>query len=79
MDHPSTPAPNPTPGRLRLLAAVTVLGVVWCVVLPWVGTTRYVRPMIEHNERWGINPTALFYTDVETMTYRDQMLRRPQK
>jgi len=79
MAPPSTPPPNPTPGRLRLLAAATVLVVLWCNVLPWVGTTRYVKPMIEHNERWGINPTALFYTDVEPMTYRDHMLRRAEQ
>ncbi|EMI20205.1 hypothetical protein RMSM_02859 [Rhodopirellula maiorica SM1] len=52
------------------------LVLLWCVVLPWLGTTRYVKPMIEHNERWGIDPTALFYTDVEAMTYRDRLLRR---
>ena len=77
MHHDLVEQPNPTRGRLRLLVAVTAIAVLWCVVLPWVGTTRYFKPMIEHNERWGIDPTALFYTDVETMTYRDNMLRRP--
>ncbi|GAA5509984.1 hypothetical protein [Novipirellula caenicola] len=79
MDDAAKLQPNPTRGALQLLLAIGVLVVLWCVVLPWVGTTRYVKPIIEHNQRWGIDPTALFYTDVETMTYRDHLLRRPQR
>ncbi|WP_146596136.1 hypothetical protein [Novipirellula galeiformis] len=75
-DNTATP-PSPNGGRLRLLAAVVLLVVLWCVVLPWAGTTAYLKPMIDRNERWGINPTALFYTDVEHMTYKDHLLRRP--
>lgn len=48
----------------------------WTLVLPRVGQIDFVRNRIDENKRRGIDPTALFYTDLEHLEYRDGLMRR---
>jgi len=47
-----------------LAAIVLVILSVWGWVLPMIGNTPTIRSSIETTERLGINPAAIFYTDV---------------
>jgi hypothetical protein len=58
--------------------AVVGLIIAWTVVLPWVGQQASVRTMIDRNESHGIDPTAMFYTELENMSVQDGTLRRNQ-
>ncbi len=48
------------------LGAVAVL-IVWTLVLPWIGSRQSVRLRIDYLDRKGIDPAALYYTDLEAM------------
>lgn len=54
-------------GRLSLGATVLAITVVWTLVLPWVGSRPPVRERIEYLDRQGVDPAALYYTDIEAM------------
>lgn len=58
-----------------LVAATAFLTIVWGVVLPRLAATPAIREMIQRNERHGVDPSAMFYSDLENMEYRDSMLR----
>lgn len=59
-----------------LAAAVAALTIIWGIVLPRLAETSVMRKMIQRNVRLGIDPSAMFYSDLENMEYRDSMLRR---
>ena len=63
-------------GWKRLLLCCFVGAVVWLVVLPWIARQDHVRSMIERNEAAGIDPSAMFYSDLEHLSYQRGMLRR---
>ena len=46
-----------------ILSIVTI----WILVLPWIGSRPSVRMQIEYLDRDGVDPTALYYTDLEAM------------
>ncbi|MGC1272298.1 MAG: hypothetical protein WBC44_01220 [Planctomycetaceae bacterium] len=52
---------------LRFLVAVAGVAVVWLIVLPRLGEVPAVREQIEANEALGINPGAMYYTELEAM------------
>lgn len=54
-------------GVLKLTAAVAAAGVIWLAVLPRVGSWGPVREFVRGNEAAGINPSAVYYTEVEAM------------
>lgn len=54
-------------GRLKLLAATASMAAVWLVVLPWIGTWPAVREKIRFEESRGIDPSAMFYTELDAM------------
>lgn len=50
--------------RLLLLAISLAMLMIWGWVLPWVGQLSEVRSRIDRSQRLGINPAAIYYTDV---------------
>jgi hypothetical protein len=50
-----------------LAAAIAVILIVWMGVLPWVGSRGSVQSRIDALDRQGIDPAALFYTDLDAM------------
>lgn len=54
-------------GWPALCLSVSVILIVWMLVLPWIGSWQSVRSEIEYLDRRGIDPAALYYTDLEAM------------
>lgn len=52
-------------GRLALAAALVALAATWLVLLPWLATTKPVAEHIAEQQRQGINPSAMFITELE--------------
>ena len=55
--------------------AIALICLVWLVVLPRLETHPMVRARIDHLERHGIDPAALFYTDLEAMPRWEASIR----
>jgi hypothetical protein len=47
---------------------VTTILIVWLLVLPWVGSQEPIASQIDALDRQGIDPAALFYTDLDAMS-----------
>ena len=54
-------------GWVPLCLSVSTILIVWTLVLPWIGSRQSVRTRIEYLKRHGIDPAALYYTDLEAM------------
>lgn len=54
-------------GWSSLCLAVSAILIVWTFVLPWIGSRQPVRSQIENLDRHGVDPAALYYTDLEAM------------
>ena len=61
---------------LRFAVVTIALVAVWLVVLPWLGRASAIRNIIDRNQAASIDPSALFYTDLEHLRYEDGLLRR---
>ncbi|MCH5374120.1 MAG: hypothetical protein JJ992_09095 [Planctomycetes bacterium] len=64
---------------LQLAGCTTLAGVVWLAVLPWIAAQPSVHRRVEFLERRQIDPSAMFYTELDAMEgVRDRMaeLRR---
>ncbi|UUO04725.1 hypothetical protein M4951_15165 [Blastopirellula sp. J2-11] len=49
----------------RLLIAVGIVAVVWLVILPQIAETPPVKRHIEKMQAAGIDPSAMFYSELE--------------
>ena len=63
-------------GTRRLLFCCLVIAIIWMIVLPWIARQDPVRQMIRRNEAAGIDPSAMFYTEWNHLTYEDGVLRK---
>lgn len=64
----TTTAPARTPSAwLKLALSLLVIGVVWCLALPWLASTPAVKRHIAEQERQGIDPAAVFYSELEIL------------
>ena len=62
-----------TPRRWDLLALLSlVVAVIWLVVLPRLQALPAMQSRIDQLERQGIDPSAMFYTELEMMNSRRQ-------
>lgn len=52
-------------GLLKLAIALAALAGVWLVVLPLVSEQSRVSQHIEQQQRLGIDPSAMFYSELE--------------
>lgn len=52
-------------GRLALAAALVALAATWLVLLPWLASTKPVADHIAEQQRQGIDPSAMFITELE--------------
>lgn len=65
---PPNSSSNDLRGRYRQAAiALAVVAFLWLVVLPTIGRLEPVRDFIDANESRGINPGAMYYTELEAM------------
>lgn len=49
----------------KFAIAIVVLGFVWLILLPLVGAVPRVSKHVANQKRLGIDPSALFYTELE--------------
>ena len=54
-------------GYLQLAAIACVTGVVWLQVLPWIASRPRMEAHLQHLDERGIDPSAMFYTELEAM------------
>ena len=54
-------------GWWKLVTGVVVLAIIWMLLLPMVARRPSVAGRIERLEAKGIDPTAIFYTELDAM------------
>jgi hypothetical protein len=54
-------------GARRLLSSIIAVAAVWLVVLPWLAGTRPVAARLQWLDEQGIDPSAMYYTELEAM------------
>ncbi len=63
-------------GWLGLVAGACAMLVVWLVVLPWFAGLPPIRRHIQFMQEKKIDPNAMYYTELETMTEMIDRVRR---
>ncbi|MCA9103207.1 MAG: hypothetical protein KDA63_18760 [Planctomycetales bacterium] len=63
-------------GWPTLAVVLLAVAVIWGVVLPRLGEQPAVRARIERFERQGIEPAALFYSDLPAMSHWEAEVAR---
>jgi hypothetical protein len=58
------------PAALRLTLVVACIALVWGAVLPWIGRTGLVEGHVARMEERGVNPAAMYYTELERLPVR---------
>ena len=43
------------------------MAVFWCGVLPWIATQPRMQQQLEFLDKHGIDPSAMFYTELDAM------------
>ena len=61
---------------LRAICSIGLLGLIWLVVLPWVGEQEGVRQHIEAMEQAEIDPSAMYYSELGTLEETEAEFRR---
>ncbi|MBB3210584.1 hypothetical protein FHS27_006431 [Rhodopirellula rubra] len=56
---------------LKLVAVVGLLIVIWLVALPWVARRATTRQYIERLDARGIDPSAMYYTELPPDLFAD--------
>ncbi|MEZ6063234.1 MAG: hypothetical protein R3C19_23045 [Planctomycetaceae bacterium] len=54
-------------GTIRLILATIVIATIWLVVLPWIAEFPSIRDRSDRLEAAGIDPSAMFYTELPMM------------
>jgi hypothetical protein len=54
-------------GLTKLAIALAAMACVWLVVLPLVSQQRHVSEHIQQQEQLGIDPSAMFYSELEIL------------
>jgi len=56
-----------TTPRLVLTAATICVGLIWCVLLPWLAEFQVVEERLKFLDDRGIDPSAMYYTELDAM------------
>ena len=59
--------------NLKFALAVVTIAIVWLVVLPWTARQPAMRSHLQWLDSQGIDPSAMYYTELEVM---DEILQR---
>jgi hypothetical protein len=66
-DFEQQAADHPVRGRIHLVIGVSITACLWLVVLPRVAQIPRVRDYLSRLEEKKIDPSAMFYTELEAM------------
>ena len=61
---------------MRFLAAVLLVVAGWSLIFPWLGERTILRSEIDRLSEQGVDPGALYYTDLPVMSRVDERLKR---
>lgn len=61
---------------LRLTLGATITTIVWCGFLPWMLTLGPVQRHVSLMEERGVNPAAMYYTELERLPLRPAWLEK---
>jgi hypothetical protein len=64
------------PWVVRLFAVVAAFAMVWGGMLPWIRRLGPVVRHVDHMEARGVNPAAMYYTELERLPVRPAWLER---
>ncbi len=53
--------------RWRFASATLLVAVVWCWLLPWLSERPTVRERLRFLDERGIDPSAMYYTELDAM------------
>jgi 4-amino-4-deoxy-L-arabinose transferase-like glycosyltransferase len=67
---------NAFSNAMRLVMAIVGVAVVWLVVLPWLLACGPVARHVTRMEDRGVNPAAMYYTELERLPLRPEWLER---
>ena len=66
---------SPKSGVYRFAAGAVGVLVIWLFVLPALGRFAPVSKMIDRHREAGVDPSIMFYTEIDHLEFRDGMLR----
>ena len=66
-EPPVNSTPNHHAGVAQLAVAVVLIGLIWCLVLPQIATLPRVQAYTEWLDQRGIDPSAMYYTELDAM------------
>ena len=64
---------------LRLTAGSGLILIVWLVLLPAIGRQPQIQSRIDFLNEQGIDPSAMYYTDLEVMSEVEERVTTLQK
>ncbi len=67
MSVPNSPPSRSMKSFARLFVASLVVVLVWGWFLPWVSHHRSVKQRLDFLDARGIDPSAMFYTELDVM------------
>lgn len=53
--------------QLALALATLCVAAIWCILLPWLSTRPMVQKHLQFLDDKGIDPSAMYYTELEAM------------
>jgi hypothetical protein len=65
-----------TSAPVRLALVVAAVGVVWGMVLPWLGRCSVIGRHVAAMEAREVNPAAMVYTELERLPLRPAWIER---
>ena len=65
--HADRPSHSAAKRWLKLLVACSLITLLWLIVLPWIGSQPSISETIRDHQARGIDPSAMFYTELEAM------------
>jgi hypothetical protein len=75
--HPGKVSDHQRSGIIRLFFSGLVIAIVWCVVLPQMAGLPPVREYMNWLDERGIDPSAMYYTELPAMEPILDRLERP--
>lgn len=66
-DREASSAWPPGAAWLKLALSVLAVGAIWLIALPWLASLPVVEQHIAEQERQGIDPAAVFYSELEIL------------
>jgi len=75
LSNPEAKVPHTSGSWLRVLGGMFFVSLIWMVFLPWLGEREGIRRHIELMQQSGIDPSAMYYSELESIQETEGTLR----